>query len=320
MVKPKPFSTFSSLTGLTQNLGKQWKQLGEHEKAVYQEEAERLRLLHQKEYPDYKYRPKKRTRSGGSEQVTAVARVKQEQEDGALPPKRPLGGFEGEERMKREPQYMVTCPESPQYMFPSNREFPDIAPMVPSSPALYDSDSSFTFYEDMVAPTPIKEDFSMGSMDTLTALPDMDSEQRVELMSELLESPLTPEFRPYSIYNQSVTTVVSYTPQPPIHPSTPSISDTSVIRNLSMYFNTQHPEVEMSTSPTSSSSTLSEQDTYTPHMAGVQDLLLYNNNHRVGIPSYEERGHGQEEVEAISDLTVSDWVERTLSDVICFDY
>ena len=61
------FQCEPSLTALAQNLGKQWKQLGDHEKAVYQEEAERLRLLHQKEYPDYKYRPKKRTRSGGSE-------------------------------------------------------------------------------------------------------------------------------------------------------------------------------------------------------------------------------------------------------------
>ena len=43
-----------------QNLGKQWKLLGEAEKGVYREEAERLRLLHMKEYPDYKYRPRKK--------------------------------------------------------------------------------------------------------------------------------------------------------------------------------------------------------------------------------------------------------------------
>ena len=46
----------------TQNLGRQWKLLEEAEKAVYREEAERLRLLHLKEFPDYKYKPKKRTR------------------------------------------------------------------------------------------------------------------------------------------------------------------------------------------------------------------------------------------------------------------
>ena len=38
--------------------------LTEEARAPFIEEAERLRLLHQKEYPDYKYRPKKRQRSG----------------------------------------------------------------------------------------------------------------------------------------------------------------------------------------------------------------------------------------------------------------
>ena len=38
--------------------------LTDESRAPFIEEAERLRLLHQKEYPDYKYRPKKRQRSG----------------------------------------------------------------------------------------------------------------------------------------------------------------------------------------------------------------------------------------------------------------
>ena len=38
--------------------------LTDEDRAPFIEEAERLRLLHQKEYPDYKYRPKKRQRSG----------------------------------------------------------------------------------------------------------------------------------------------------------------------------------------------------------------------------------------------------------------
>ena len=68
-----------NLHDFLQNLGKQWKLLGEGEKAVYREEAERLRLLHLKEYPDYKYRPKKRTRSG-SEASSLLMREKQEKE------------------------------------------------------------------------------------------------------------------------------------------------------------------------------------------------------------------------------------------------
>ena len=45
--------------------------MSEEERSPFIEEAERLRILHQKEYPDYKYRPKKRQRSGGEETTTA---------------------------------------------------------------------------------------------------------------------------------------------------------------------------------------------------------------------------------------------------------
>ncbi len=48
----------------TQNLGKRWKELSEEERIPFIQEAERLRVLHLREYPGYKYRPKKRLRSG----------------------------------------------------------------------------------------------------------------------------------------------------------------------------------------------------------------------------------------------------------------
>ena len=44
-------------------LGKRWRQLSEEERSPFIEEAERLRLLHQQEYPDYKYRPRKKNRT-----------------------------------------------------------------------------------------------------------------------------------------------------------------------------------------------------------------------------------------------------------------
>ena len=46
---------------ISKNLGKKWKQLTDEEKQPYIQEAERLRLLHMKEYPDYKYQPRKKT-------------------------------------------------------------------------------------------------------------------------------------------------------------------------------------------------------------------------------------------------------------------
>lgn len=45
---------------ISKSLGVRWKALSEEEKQPYIDEAERLRRLHSQEYPDYKYRPKKK--------------------------------------------------------------------------------------------------------------------------------------------------------------------------------------------------------------------------------------------------------------------
>lgn len=41
---------------ISKQLGARWKLLDENDRQPYIEEAERLRLLHMQEYPDYKYR------------------------------------------------------------------------------------------------------------------------------------------------------------------------------------------------------------------------------------------------------------------------
>lgn len=46
---------------ISKRLGRRWKQLNDEDRQPFIEEAERLRQLHQKEYPDYKYRPRKKT-------------------------------------------------------------------------------------------------------------------------------------------------------------------------------------------------------------------------------------------------------------------
>ncbi|CAH1169938.1 unnamed protein product [Phaedon cochleariae] len=46
---------------ISKKLGRRWKCLTDEERQPYIEEAERLRQLHQKEYPDYKYRPRKKS-------------------------------------------------------------------------------------------------------------------------------------------------------------------------------------------------------------------------------------------------------------------
>ena len=49
---------------ISKELGRRWKLLPDGARHPYVEEAERLRILHQKEYPNYKYRPKKKGKAG----------------------------------------------------------------------------------------------------------------------------------------------------------------------------------------------------------------------------------------------------------------
>lgn len=54
---------------ISKNLGKKWKLLSDEDREPFILEAERLRLLHMQEYPDYKYRPRKKNRGQQSQQI-----------------------------------------------------------------------------------------------------------------------------------------------------------------------------------------------------------------------------------------------------------
>ena len=144
--------------------------------------------------------------------------------------------------------------------------------------------------------------------DPLSCLPDVDTEQSIDLMSDLHESsPLSSPSYSQSItmYNQSVTMVVSHTNSSNNRPP-------SVVRNLSPYFvNSQPAEVEFAPSPASSSSSITSdpEPSYSSgySMSGVQDLLLYTNNPRLNLPPYEERINcGFEEEQAQDWENISD--------------
>jgi transcription factor SOX4/11/12 (SOX group C) len=49
---------------ISKRLGKRWKMLNDEERGPFVDEAERLRLLHMQQYPDYKYRPRKKVKPG----------------------------------------------------------------------------------------------------------------------------------------------------------------------------------------------------------------------------------------------------------------
>lgn len=60
---------------ISKQLGARWKLLDENDRQPYIEEAERLRLLHMQEYPDYKYRPRKKAKPAGAKTEVAKGKV-----------------------------------------------------------------------------------------------------------------------------------------------------------------------------------------------------------------------------------------------------
>lgn len=58
---------------ISKRLGKRWKLLSDDERHPFIEEAERLRVLHMQEYPDYKYRPRKKVKTGPSPVTTTTS-------------------------------------------------------------------------------------------------------------------------------------------------------------------------------------------------------------------------------------------------------
>ena len=48
---------------ISKELGRRWRLLPENSRQPYIEEAERLRILHQREFPDYKYKPRKKPKT-----------------------------------------------------------------------------------------------------------------------------------------------------------------------------------------------------------------------------------------------------------------
>eukprot|EP00092_Neocalanus_flemingeri_P014393 GFUD01015525.1.p1 GENE.GFUD01015525.1~~GFUD01015525.1.p1 ORF type:complete len:482 (-),score=58.44 GFUD01015525.1:831-2276(-) len=421
---------------ISKNLGKAWKMLTDKERAPFIEEAEKLRMLHQKEYPDYKYRPKKRQKSGGLEQnalntATTMNKIKQEKEgrdhgDDCNEPcmkKRLINHtFHDVQDFKMEKQesgnlqansgLLMEAPASPLYTFPNQSIAmspdylnQDLTPpsKVPSSPPLYDCESSPTLYEDLSMPQIQDKDFDLmsGHPSDLNFsnhfLPDLDGELRMDLSDiNLIHSPnpLSPmHHNPHQQSPLPHAHQLSPLPQPsPIHPHQQGNFNTTTINNGFIYnvnveqnftqvvhyevnsnkdkSNTNQrqsskgvyfPDIMESVSANparsyihSPSSTLSDETAPSSAVRNLnsyfdippdqaenqsysypsynaiedfmsasnqnQDYFLYNNDRLIIDDSYDVKSENSENEDLINDLSVPEWVEKTLSDVLCFRY
>ncbi|CAH2042735.1 unnamed protein product, partial [Iphiclides podalirius] len=119
---------------ISKNLGRVWKTLNDEERQPFIDEAERLRQLHMREYPDYKYRPRKKT-SKPAQRAGAVTKQRRKQRADS-------NNNRGVSRRRARPP--LNAPSAPSV--PVETPAP---PPLPASPAgSPDSPESACFYDD----------------------------------------------------------------------------------------------------------------------------------------------------------------------------
>jgi len=158
---------------ISKNLGKKWRTLTDDERQPFVDEAERLRQLHLKEYPDYKYKPKKKSKypPPGQKQIQSEGskRLRKLKTSSYRPVSQPV--TQQTPRPKREKLTLmikktVDRGSSVYQLAPAGQSCSPVK--VPTSPTLSPVDS-ICFYEDSFKP-PQMSPITRGhnSMDPLT--------------------------------------------------------------------------------------------------------------------------------------------------------
>lgn len=171
---------------ISKRLGRRWKMLNDEERHPFIEEAERLRKLHQQEYPDYKYRPKKKVNKVVSKikSPKISKHIKKEESNNNLKEKASLKRLQS-----RRHRNVITQLQSKiiktEYIDSNTNSLPPISFLakVPASPSfeMPGSPEGATIYEDSLVshlhPCLVREDsdekLNLTSLDDLDKIDDL---------------------------------------------------------------------------------------------------------------------------------------------------